>query len=378
MSGNGSTTPGATNNNGIDVFSADSHVIEPHDLWQIYTVEAYRDRAPRLIHEETTDRLVCDQARLPPIGLLAGCMRSDDEVRAKGRWDEDVPDVGWDPQVRLEALRTDGVTGEVLYPTIAMQMYPIRDVEFQWALFEAYNTWVGEFVSQVPDTFVGIGLLSPVDLERAAKEIKRCRAMGLRGMMIPVVNGEDNPYQDPSFDPLWAAAVEHSMPMNLHAATTRDPEKAWDQGTSTRSVLQTVDIQEVVLDLIFGGVFDRFPDLMIVSAENDVGWAGNLLERADYWFQRHSRLLKDMRCQHEPSHYWHNNFRVTFMRDRTGVAARDVIGTETMMWGNDFPHHVSTWPNSQAVIAEHFVDAPDEVRRAIVSGNVRRLYDIQV
>lgn len=305
-------------------------------------------------------------------------MRTDDKVRAKGRWDEDVPDVGWDPEVRMEALRTDGVTGEVLYPTIAMQMYPIRDVEFQWALFEAYNTWVGEFVSQIPDTFVGIGLLSPVDLERAAKEIKRCRDMGLKGVMIPVVNGEDNPYQDPSFDPLWAAAVEHAMPVNLHAATTRDPDKAWDKGTSTRSVLQTVDIQEVVLDLIFGGVLDRFPELMIVSAENDVGWAGNLLERADYWFNRNSQLLKDMNCQQEPSYYWRKNFRVTFMRDLTGIAARDVIGTETMMWGNDFPHHVSTWPHSQAVIAEHFADAPDEVRDAIVSGNVRRLYDIQV
>ena len=125
--------------NGFDVFSADSHVIEPHDLWQIYTVEAFKDRAPRLVHEETTDRLVCDQARLPPVGLLAGCMRTDDKVRARGRWDEDVPDVGWDPEARMEALRTDGVTGEVLYPTIAMQMYPIQDVEFQWALFEAYK-----------------------------------------------------------------------------------------------------------------------------------------------------------------------------------------------------------------------------------------------
>jgi len=251
-------------------------------------------------------------------------------------------------------------------------------VEFQWALFEAYNTWVGEFVSQIPDTFVGIALLAPVDLERAAKEMKRCRDMGLKGVMIPVINGEDNPYQDPEFDPLWAAAVEHSMPVNLHAATTRDPDKAWDKGTSTRSVLQTVDIQEVVLDLIFGGVFDRFPELMIVSAENDVGWAGNLLERADYWFHRNRQLLPDMNCQKEPSHYWRNNFRVTFMRDLTGVAARDIIGTETMMWGNDFPHHVSTWPNSQAVIAEHFADTTDDVRHAIVSANVRQLYDIQV
>ena len=66
-----------------DVISADSHVVEPHDLWQIYTIERFRDRGPRLVREETTDRLVCEGARLPPIGLLAGCMRAHDEVRAK-------------------------------------------------------------------------------------------------------------------------------------------------------------------------------------------------------------------------------------------------------------------------------------------------------
>ena len=62
------------------IVSADSHVVEPHDLWQIYTEERFRDRAPRLVHEETTDRLICDQAKLPPVGLLAGVMRGDDPV----------------------------------------------------------------------------------------------------------------------------------------------------------------------------------------------------------------------------------------------------------------------------------------------------------
>ena len=48
------------------VISADSHVVEPHDLWQRYIDAGYRDRAPRLRHEADTDRLVCDQAELSP------------------------------------------------------------------------------------------------------------------------------------------------------------------------------------------------------------------------------------------------------------------------------------------------------------------------
>jgi uncharacterized protein len=369
-----------TTDNTIDytVISADSHVVEPHDLWQRYTIERYRDRGPRLVREETTDRLVCEGARLPPVGLLAGCMRADDDVRAKGRWDDDVYPGGYDPQLRLDALEHDGVDGEVLYPTIAMQLYPITDIDFQWALFEAYNTWLSEFVSQVPGRFWGVAMLSPDDddLDRAIAEIARARRIGLSGVMIPVVRGEGAQYWHDDYDRLWAAAVDYAMPVSLHAATSRDPEKRWDVKSAARSVLSTIEIEHVILELIYAGVFDRFPDLRVVSAENDVGWAGHMLERGDYWFHRNRKLLPDIRCEHEPSAYFHNNVRATFMRDRTAVLAREIIGLETLMWGNDFPHHVSTWPDSRRALDEQFAGQPDDVRRAVVCGNVRELYGI--
>jgi hypothetical protein len=126
------------------IVSADSHVIEPHDLWQRLIEPEFRDRAPRLVRDDDTDRLVCDQAELPPVGLLAGCARGDDDVRWEGRWEEDVFVGGYDPKVRLDDLSRDGVDAEVLYPTIGMQMYPVADADFQWALFRTYNTWLGE------------------------------------------------------------------------------------------------------------------------------------------------------------------------------------------------------------------------------------------
>jgi predicted TIM-barrel fold metal-dependent hydrolase len=358
-----------------EVISADSHVIEPHDLWQQRVDAEFRDRVPRLVHDEDTDRLVCDQADLPPVGLLAGCARGDDEVR---RWDEDVFVGGYDPDVRLGDLERDGVDAEVLFPTIAMQFYPIQDITFQWQLFRAYNTWLAEdFCASHPERYKGIAMLNHEDTDVAVAELKRSRDIGLSGVMVPLYAGEENPYYDPRFDDLWEASVEYGMPINLHAATTRDKSKSWDKGTPVDGILSTYQVQHVLMDMILYGLFDRFPDLTVVSAESDVGWAGNLLERADYWWQRFRKLAsrKYAICDRPPSGYWHANVRVTFMRDRTGVLAREVIGTEVMMWGNDFPHHVSTWPNSQAVLGEHFDDQPDEVRQAIVRDNVRALYD---
>ncbi len=360
------------------VISSDSHVIEPHDLWQRLVPQQFRSRAPKLVSDAETDRLVCDMADLPPVGLLAGCARGDDEVRTEGRWDVDVFRGGYDATVRLADLDRDGIDAEILYPTIAMQMYPIEDQDFQWALFRAYNTWLGEeFCAAYPDRFKGIAMLSNTDVDGSIEELKRAADIGLSGVMVPLYPGEDNPYHSSFYDPLWAAATEHEMPVSLHAATTRDRSKAWNKGTPTDSIMSPGQVMRVLLDMILHGVFDRHPDLMVVSAESDVGWAGNMLERADFWVQRNQRIMEERHgtaISKLPSEHFHSNIRVTFMRDRTGVLARDVIGLETMMWGNDFPHHVSTWPNSQSVLDEHFADTPPEVRNAICRDNCQSLY----
>jgi len=360
------------------VISADSHVIEPHDLWQKRVSSRFRDRAPRLVEDVDTDRFDCDQAELPPVGLLAGCARGDEEVRMEGRWAEDVFVGGFDPKVRLADLERDGVDAEILYPTIAMQLYPIRDVEFQWALFQAYNSWLAEeFCSAYPERFKGIAMLNPEDVQGSIAEVERAAKLGLSGLMVPLYLGESQDYAEERFDPLWAAAVDHDLPVNLHAATTRDRSKAWNKGSPTDAILQPVQIQRALLDIVMKGLFDRFPKLMIVSAESDVGWAGNVIERADFWYRRNQKILEERHgtaIRHEPSYYFQNNIRITFMRDLTGILARDVIGLETMMWGNDFPHHVSTWPNSRQVLDEHFSNTPPEVRDRITRDNVRALY----
>lgn len=360
----------------VTVISADSHVVEPHDLWQERIEPEYRERAPRLVHEATTDRLVFADADLPPVGLLAGCARGDDDVRLEGRWDEDVFTGGYDPLVRLDDLAKDGVGGEVLFPTIAMQMYRVKDKEFRNALFRAYNTWLAEFVAAAPTVFRGVGMLSEEDPAAAAAELRRCKEIGLSGVMLPQVPGEDVSYADPRFEPLWSAAVECGFPVNFHAATTRDEKRAWSAGTPTDGVLGCYDVQRVILDMIFFGVFDKYPDLHIVSVENEAGWAAVMIERADFVWHRNLRLKRKTAviCQEAPSAYLRRNVGITMMRDRAAILTQEFVGERTLMWGNDFPHHVSTWPNSQQVLAECFAGQPPAVRDRVVAQNVAELY----
>jgi len=363
------------------VISADSHVIEPHDLWQQRLDPAFVDRAPRLVHEAATDRLVFDDAELPPVGLLAGCARGDDDVRLDGRWDDDVFPGGYDPQIRLADLEKDGISGEVLFPTIGMQLYRVRDADFRWALFRAYNTWIAEFAAAGNGVFKGVGMLSEDDPALAAAEVRRCAGLGLSGVMLPQVPGEDVSYAHERFDVVWAAAQTAGMPVNFHAATTRDEKQAWNKVTLTDGVIALpYQIERVIMDMILYGVFDRFPGLRIVSVENDAGWAAQMVERGDFYWRRQTKLKRHLGvlCERPPSEYFRTNVRATFMRDRTAILTREIIGDGTAMWGNDFPHHVSTWPNSRQELADIFRDQPDDARERMVYANAAELYGFDI
>ena len=51
------------------------------------------------------------------------------------------------------------------------------------------------------------------------------------------------------------------------------------------------------------------------------------------------------------------------------VRLRDIIGVENMLWSTDFPHPVTSWPNSQRIIEEQFAGVPADERALILAGN---------
>jgi predicted TIM-barrel fold metal-dependent hydrolase len=135
-------------------------------------------------------------------------------------------------------------------------------------------------------------------------------------------------------------------------------------------------IQRSIAAMIFGGVFERHPDLIVLSVESDIGWIGNFLERMDHAFGRF-RFLQGtggVSADRLPSDYFHRNVRATFMRDKTGLATRHQIGLGNILWSSDYPHADSTWPESQKVIAEQFAGVPEGEKRRILSENAAALY----
>jgi predicted TIM-barrel fold metal-dependent hydrolase len=76
-----------------------------------------------------------------------------------------------------------------------------------------------------------------------------------------------------------------------------------------------------------------------------------------------------------PSTYVERHVHFTYMTDGFGIANRDAIGVERVLWSSDYPHISSDWPRSRAVINDTFAGVATDERDAILAGNAQRLYD---
>ena len=69
----------------MQVLSADSHVLEPPDLWTTRMQAKFRDRAPHLIHEyngKKGDFLACEPLRpFNPFSLGCAGVKPEDQER---------------------------------------------------------------------------------------------------------------------------------------------------------------------------------------------------------------------------------------------------------------------------------------------------------
>ena len=367
------------------IISSDSHVIEPWFLWQERLPAQYRDRAPRLVrNDDGSDRLVCEDIEMPPIGTAAGVFRGNSEVRQTGRWEEDIPPSAYDPDARIKEIDRDTIWGEVMYPTFGLGFYGIDDAEFKWALLRAYNDWLAEFCAAHPNRFKGIAMLANDDPVLAVQELERAKKLGFVGVMIPTVAGEGVPqYHERGMDLLWEAAVANDMSVNIHAGTARERNKktnliqASGGRNPTKSPLKYEVFVKPMLNMIFGGVFERHPKLKFISAENEAGWATHILERADFEWQRYQNVqVKDFegRIPEKPSDYFKRNIKLTFLRDTVAIRTYDLLGEDTLMFQTDFPHGISTYPNSRAMCDAMFKGVDEKVRDKIVYHNAAQLY----
>ena len=364
------------------ILSSDSHVFEPPDLWTTRIDAAFRDRAPRMQRLNGVDQLVVEEHQvIAGIGLISNAgarFEAPETISSQGRF-EDVHQGGYDPAQHLQDMQLDGVAGEVLYPSQGLFYFKVADTPLMSAIFRAYNDWLAEFCHTDPERLKGIAMINLDDVQDGIKELERTAKMGFAGAMITEYPPEDRRYDQPEYEPFWAAAQALAMPLSLHTATRRQGKI---RGAGERTLRDASSRATKVFypatsmcDMIFSGVFERYPKLKLAIVEFELAWVPHLLSSMDYTYrERHEEALYRFKDGWRPSDFFHRNVFLSFQEDEVGIRLRDIIGVDNMMWGSDYPHSESTFPQSRQILAQILAGVPEDECAKIVGGNTARLY----
>jgi predicted TIM-barrel fold metal-dependent hydrolase len=372
--------------------SADSHAIMDRDTWTTRMSTAkWGDLVPQLVEvpDEKDGRLVHrwkvygkvpknDRGFNCPAALENNPLRN---IYPK-RW-EDVPPRAYDPPERLEALDSDGIDAEVLFPERTFYQY--GDADFELDAIRASNDALADWRA-ASERFVPLIQLPFLSgIEAMVGEVERSAAGGHRGVNMisePRTVLEQKHLGDPHWYPLWDACQSLDLPINIHASGGLGPILSvprWDGHTSHQAHAQYTTgtsfwPAQIIPTLIFSGIAERFPSLKFVFAEAGIGPVYYAIDACDHEWER-GRLWEEG-LKTRPSDIVRRQMYANFWFEIDGPAMRDRFSVDNIMWESDYPHIVSTYPESWKWVERSLGDVPKPDRSKMLFQNAARIYNL--
>ncbi len=376
------------------IVSSDSHLVEQPDLWTSRIEREFLDRAPHVVFGDTEqgDWWYADGVRL--FSGLGGAdtgvrFERPEALRNEAKMGEVRPGA-YEPGAKIQDMDLEGVFGEVVYPTIGMLVYWLYDSRLLSAICRSYNDWAAEVCRAYPGRIKGIAMVNHDDIEEGIGELERAAQLGLSGAMITVCPWDERPYVDPVYEPFWAAAQDLEMPLSLHVGTNRgmqggDPSARGGKDSNIAALIGATlancatrehFVKVSLANMIYAGIFERYPGLQVVSTEHEAAWVPFWLNRIDHNYTQRARRPEWHRFKNDalPSDFFRRNVHVSFQEDALAIQLRSLIGVDRLMWGTDYPHPESTFPESRQVLERILDGVPDGERAMIAGGNASRLY----
>ncbi len=383
---------------GLFVFDADSHWCERPDLFTSRAPSAVRDRMPHVEDVDGQPTWVFDghpMGRFSAGGVIARDGSKEAADIALHHWTIDqVHEGAYDPKVRLGVMDECGIDAQIVFPsTIGLGGQDLGlagDDALSRLAIEIYNDAQAEIQAESGNRLLPLPLMPAWDVDACVSEAKRVAALGARG-----VNMTSDPHDlgapdlaSRDWDPFWQVCTDLQLPVHFHIGASVTgmtfygsypwPSHAANTRLAIGGTLLFIGNARVVANLILSGIFDRFPDINMVSVESGCGWIPFILEALDYEMSENAPdELKQMKKM--PSEYFQSNMYATFWFENNRNKLPDLIdavGEDRILFETDFPHPTCLYPSPLETVETKMATLPAGVRAKIMGENARTLYRV--
>jgi predicted TIM-barrel fold metal-dependent hydrolase len=378
------------------VVDADSHFSEPEDFFTSVAPAKYKDRVPHVEMVDGQRMWVFDgetMGRYSAGGVIGVDGSKEEAQKALFEWEHEKIHVGaYDPKVRLGVLDECGINHQVIFPnTIGLGGQDIglgSDPTLKHLTLEIYNDRMAQMQAESGNRLLPMPVMPAWDIAACVKEAERVAALGMRGVNMTTdpqdLGAPDLASQE--WDPFWEACAGLKLPVHFHIGASVTGMNFYGQyfwpshpdnvKLAIGGTLLFIGNSRVVVNTILSRVFDRHPDLKLVSVESGIGWIPFILETLDYEMAENApRELAKM--AKPPSEYFKSNIYATFWFENHRNKLPDLIeavGEDNILFETDFPHPTCMYPSPLKTVEAKMLTLPETTRNKILGENARGLY----
>src|SRR5579864_7067895 len=269
---------------------------------------------------------------------------------------------------RLADMDAQGVAVQALSLTGPMVYW--ADGEFSHKLASTWNDGAVAAHQANPDRFVVLATLPMLDPDRAVDELNRVSKLpGVRGVYMGT-NIEGRDLDDPLFEPIFARIEALSLPVFLHPLAADLGGKRLQPYSFTNMVAFPLDTTVAACHLIFGGVLDRHPNLVIVLPHAG-GVLPNLIGRLDHGW---NAIPAAKHSAQTPSAYLHRFLYDTIVHSKPMMEfIISQVGVDRIMLGSDYCFPLGY--DRPVEVVEDLHLSPDQ-RKMILGGTAAKVLKI--